>query len=65
MISVRVKKVSVLQGRPWTKAMNMGLDDNDLVIVRTKFSKNGGLQYELEKIEGDPVSYLLNKAFSQ
>lgn len=47
----KIKKVKMLKGRAKQEAEKKGLKPNDLVIVR-----NG---IEIEKIVGDPVSYLL------
>ena len=57
---VRIRKVKVLQGRLRARADSMGLSPEDLVIVTTSI---GSLpEYHIEKIEGDPVSYLLKRA---
>ena len=58
---VRIKKVKVLGDRARETANKMGLKENDLVIVST-YIKEGCLPiYELEKIEGSPITYLQNK----
>ena len=58
---VRIKKVKVLHDRARETANKMGLKEEDLVNVRTHI-KHGCLPvYELEKIEGSPISYLQNK----
>ncbi len=51
---IKIRKVSVLQGKVKEEAKRKGLSPNDLVIVKP----NG----HLEKIVGDPVSYLLKRA---
>jgi hypothetical protein len=56
----RIRKVKVLQGRAREEAEKKGLDPDDLVIVRTSV---GSLpEYHIEKIDGDPVSFLLKRA---
>jgi hypothetical protein len=57
---IRIRKVKVLQGRAKEEAEKLKLDPNDLVIVTT--SVNSLPEYRIEKIEGDPVSYLLKRA---
>lgn len=52
-IDVRVRKVKVLQGRALKEAIKKGLDLNDLVLVTVITN--------IEKIVGDPVSYLLKQ----
>ena len=53
MKNIRIRKVKVLQGRAKSNAKKMGLSPNDLVIVTPEY---------IEKIVGDPVSYLLKRA---
>lgn len=57
--NVRIRKVNVLQGRAREKTEEKDLKPNDLVIVRT--TVDSVPQYEVEKIEGGPVSYLLGE----
>ena len=57
---IRIRKVKVLQGRLMEEALNKGLDSNDLVIVTTRV--NSLPKYNIEKIEGDPISFLINRA---
>lgn len=57
---IRIRKVKVLQGRAKEEAEKNGLKPNDLVIVTT--SVNSLPEYHIEKIDGDPVSYLLKRA---
>lgn len=57
---IRIRKVKVLQGRAKDKAEKSRLNPDDLVIVRTFV--NSLPEYHLEKITGDPVSYLLKRA---
>ncbi len=54
-----IRKVKVLQGRAKDEAKRQGLGPDDLVIVTT--SVHSLPEYHIEKIEGDPVSHLLNK----
>jgi len=54
---IYIRKVKVLGDRIRKQADEMGLDEDDLVIVRTKI--NDGLpEYDLEKITGNPIEYL-------
>ncbi len=55
-----IRKVKVLQGRAREAATKMGLLANDLVLVTT--SVNSLPEYHIEKIDGDPVSFLLKRA---
>jgi len=50
---IRIRKVKVLQGETKVIAKKMGLSPDDLVIVTS--------EYHIEKIIGDPVSYLLKR----
>jgi len=50
---VRIRKVKVLRGRAKVEAEKKKLAPDDLVIV---------IGDHVEKIEGDPVSYLLKRA---
>lgn len=54
-----IRKVSVLRGRAKDEAEKMGLSPNDLVIVTTILHPLP--EYRLEKIEGDPITFLLSK----
>ena len=54
-----IRKVKVLKGRAKDEAMKLGLDPDDLVIVTV--TTHPLPEYHLEKIEGDPVSYLLSQ----
>ena len=58
---IRIRKVKVLQGRARDEAEKNGLNPNDLVIVTTRLV-NSLPEYHIEKIDGDPVSYLLKRA---
>lgn len=49
----KIRKVKVLQGRAKERAEKMGLNPDDLVIVTP--------EGHIEKITGDPVSYLLKR----
>jgi len=57
---IRIRKVKVLQGRAKDKAEKKRLNPDDLVIVKT--SVDSLPEYEIEKIDGDPVSFLLKRA---
>lgn len=57
---IRIRKVKVLQGRAKEEATKQGLISDDLVIVTTNV--NSLPEYKIEKIIGDPVSYLLKRA---
>ena len=57
---MRIRKVKVLQGRARKEAEKKGLKPDDLVIVTT--SVGSVPEYHIEKIDGDPVSYLLKRA---
>lgn len=59
-VDMRIRKVKVLQGRAKDEAVKMGLAPDDLVVLTT--SVNSLPEYHIEKIEGDPVSYLLRLA---
>lgn len=60
---IRIRKVKVLQGRAKEKAEKKGLNLDDLVIVRTSITSVDSLpEYNIEKIDGDPVSFLLKRA---
>jgi hypothetical protein len=59
-LDVRIRKVKVLQGRAKDEAEKKNLKPDDLVIVTT--SVNSLPEYHIEKIDGDPVSYLLKRA---
>jgi len=57
-----IRKVKVLQGRAKDEAEKQGLDPDDLVIVTT--SVHPLPEYHIEKIEGDPVSFLLERVWA-
>lgn len=59
-VDMRIRKVKVLQGRARNEVEKKGLEPEDLVIVTTSVSSLP--EYHIEKIEGDPVSYLLKRA---
>ena len=50
----KIRKVKVLEGKSKEEAIKNNLNQDDLVIVTSEQS--------IEKIEGDPVSYLLKRA---
>lgn len=54
---IRIRKVSILGKRIREQAYSIGAKDNDLVILRT--FDTSPVTYKVEKIEGDPVSYLM------
>jgi len=59
-MDIRIRKVSVLQGKVKIEAEKQKLQPNDLVLVII----NGNslpFEYSVEKIEGDPVSYLMKR----
>ena len=49
-----IRKVKVLEGEAKVNAVKMKLDPEDLVLVQNDGS--------LEVIEGDPISWLVNRA---
>lgn len=55
---IMIRKVRALQGRVRAQAEEQGLNANDLVIVKP--SINSLPQYEIIKIEGNPVNFLLS-----
>jgi hypothetical protein len=59
-VDIRIRKVKVLQGRAKDEAEKNGLASDDLVIVKTIVDSLP--EYHIEKIEGDPVSFLLKRA---
>lgn len=61
-LDIRIRKVKMLQGRAKVEAEKQGLAPSDLVIVTT--SVNSLPEYRIEKVVGDPVSYLLKRAKS-
>jgi hypothetical protein len=58
---VRLRKVAILGGRAREAAINAGAKDDDLVILKTLYSKGISPVYEVEIIQGDPVSFLMRK----
>ena len=52
-MSSRIRKVKVLEGTVKASALKLGLSPEDLVLV----TSNG-----IEKVVGDPVSFLLKRA---
>jgi hypothetical protein len=58
---VKIRKVEILRGRAKQQAIDMGLKSSDIVLVTTTIPDNGLPIYELEKIEGDPITYLQKK----
>jgi len=60
-MDARIRKVKVLQGRAKLEAEKQGLSPDDLVIVTTRINIGSLPDYSVEKIEGDPTSYLLKR----
>lgn len=58
---VSIRKVRILKGRAKEAALSVGAKENDLVILRTSEYHSGEPTYTAEKIEGDPVSYLMRE----
>lgn len=63
MSDTRIVKVSILKGRPKIEAERQGLSPDDLVVV-TVSTIDGFPEYHIEKVEGDPTSFLLSKVQS-
>jgi len=59
-LDIKIRAVKVLHGRAKEEATKQGLKPDDLVIVKTTVDSLP--EYSVEKIEGDPVSYLLKRA---
>jgi len=63
LLDIRIRKVKVLQGRAREEANKQGLRPDDLIIVKTTITSASPVpEYDLEKINGDPVSYLLKRS---
>ena len=62
MSDIRIRKVKVLQGRAREEAEKQKLAPDDLVIVTTRISMSSLPEYHIEKVEGDPVSFLLKRS---
>lgn len=58
---IRIRKVRILKGRAKEEAEKNGLKPDDLVIVTTKYSSDSLPEYHIEKIVGDPISYLFKR----
>lgn len=56
---ISIRKVKILDDRARAIADDMGLEENDLVILTTHIDSLP--EYGLEKIEGSPIKYLQNK----
>jgi hypothetical protein len=54
-----IRRVRVLQGRARDIAIQKGYTDKDLVLVKT--SINSLPSYDVQRIDGDPLSFLLNR----
>ena len=59
--NVMIKKVRVLDDRAKEIAKQKGLKEDDLVIVRIHIKQGSLPVYELEKVEGSPITYLQQK----
>lgn len=57
---VRIRKVRILKGKAREEATKLGLGDDDLVILRAS-EYHSPPDFTVEKITGDPVSYLMRK----
>lgn len=57
---VSIRKVKILKGPAREAALKIGAEENDLVILRVS-EYHSAPKYTAEKIEGDPVSYLMRK----
>ena len=57
---VSIRKVRILKGKAKEAALSIGAKENDLVILRTS-EYHFEPTYTAEKIEGDPVSYLMRE----
>ncbi len=55
---IRIRKVRILQGKAREAADKVGAHDDDLVILKITQS-NSQPTYAPEKIDGDPMAYLL------
>lgn len=51
LMDIRIRKVSVLEGKAKELAKYYKLEDNDLVILKVS----------IEKVEGSPIDYLMKK----
>ena len=58
---IRIRNVKVLQGRAKAEADKLGLTLDDLVILTTTYTDSLP-EYHIEKIDGDPVSFLLKRS---
>lgn len=58
---IRIRQANVLHGRAKDEAVKQGLKPDDLVVVTTTIV-NSFPEYHVEKIVGDPVSFLLKRA---
>jgi hypothetical protein len=55
---IRIRKAKILQGKAREAADLVGAKDDDLVILKTS-NYHSQPEYKAEKIEGDPVTFLL------
>ena len=58
----RIRKVSTLGDALRKRAKDRGLKDDDLVLVTTTIYKGRPPNYEIEKVEGSPTEWLLERA---
>lgn len=54
---IRIRKVKILQGAAKAAAETKGYKGDDLVIVKTS-EYHSPPKYNVERIEGDPTTYL-------
>jgi len=63
----KILKLKAMTGLMKKQAIKDGVTEDDLVIVTISVvyadSKHTPAHYSFEKIEGDPVSYLLNRLY--
>ena len=55
---IRIRKAKILQGKAREAAIAAGAKDDDLVILKTS-NYHSQPEYVAEKIEGDPMAFLL------
>ena len=57
---VSIRKVRILKGKAREAALAVGAKEDDLVMLKTS-EYHSEPTYTAEKIEGDPVSYLMRE----
>jgi len=60
-----IRKVKVLGDRARKRAEEMGLVDEDLVLVTTNFERGELPEFIIEKIEGSPIEFLQRVVLGQ